>query len=297
MPLPSLQHVTVGGIRYGVRVTGDGPPLVLLHGFTGGSSTWRPHLARLARSRRVIVPDLLGHGATPSPADPERYGIEHAVPDVLALLDRLDATTFALLGYSMGGRLALHIALAVPDRVQALMLESASPGIREAGERAARAREDEALASSIERQGVEAFVARWQALPIFASQENLPAAVRDCLRAQRLANSPTGLANSLRGMGAGVVPPVWERLVELHMPVLLIAGALDEKYAAIARAMAQRVSRSVLATTAEAGHAVHLEQPDVFDETVMRFLVTPERLPREQFGAPQAVSFTGATYE
>ena len=269
---PSLQYLAVNGVRYAVFVAGDGPPLVLLHGFTGSSSTWHPHVARLAQARRVIAVDLLGHGGTTSPADPRRYAVERAVPDLLALLGQLGANTFALLGYSMGGRLALHVALAAPERVQALILESTSPGFLEAAERTARAQADKALAASIENEGIQAFVPRWEALPLFASQTYLPAAVRDQLRAQRLTNDPSGLANSLRGMGAGIMPSTWEHLGDLRMPVLLIAGALDKKYAAIAQAMAERASRAVTVIVAEAGHAVHIEQPDLFEETVIRFL-------------------------
>jgi 2-succinyl-6-hydroxy-2,4-cyclohexadiene-1-carboxylate synthase len=267
-----LQQVTVDGINYGVRVAGDGPALLLLHGFTGSSSTWQPHVAPLAGTRRVIAIDALGHGDSAAPANPKRYGVDHAVRDVLAVLDKLEAGDVTLLGYSMGGRLALHVALAAPERVRALVLESASPGIIHATEREARARDDEALAEAIEREGVAAFVARWEALPLFASQASLPAEARDGLRAQRRANSAMGLANSLRGMGAGTIVPLWERLGEIRMPVLLIAGALDTKYVTIARDMARRLPDALLDVVAHAGHAVHLEQPDIFDHTINRFL-------------------------
>jgi 2-succinyl-6-hydroxy-2,4-cyclohexadiene-1-carboxylate synthase len=266
-----LQQVTIEGIHYGVRVAGDGPALLLLHGFTGSSRTWQPHAAPLAGTRRVIAIDALGHGDSASPASPDRYGVDHAVRDVLAVLDKLEAGDVTLIGYSMGGRLALHVALAAPERVRALVLESASPGIIQTTEREARARDDEALAEAIEREGVDAFVARWEALPLFASQASLPAEARDGLRAQRRANSAVGLANSLRGMGAGTVPPVWERLGEIRMPVLLIAGALDSKYVTIARDMARRLPDALLDVVAHAGHAVHLEQPHDFDHTISRF--------------------------
>ncbi len=279
-PFP-LRHLAVDGVRYGVRVAGQGPELVLLHGFTGSGSTWQPLVSSLAGSRRLIAIDAPGHGASPATAHPERFTIERAARDVLALLDRLEAKEAALLGYSMGGRLALHAALAAPGRFTAVVLESASPGIRDPGERDARIRDDEALAAEIEHQGVEAFVARWEAFPLFASQANLPAGVRGRLRAQRLANSAAGLANSLRGMGAGAAPPVWERIAELRMPVLLIVGALDGKYLAIAREMLHCLPHATLEVVAGAGHAVHLEQPERFDEIVSRFLAACGRRPGE----------------
>jgi 2-succinyl-6-hydroxy-2,4-cyclohexadiene-1-carboxylate synthase len=282
-----LQRVTINGVRYGVREAGQGPALVLLHGFTGSSLSWEKHVTYLARTRRVIAVDALGHGETDAPASPERYGIWPATRDLLALLDALDARDVALLGYSMGGRLALHTAVAAPERFRALILESASPGIRDAVQRAARVREDEALAASIQQRGVAAFVAYWEALPLFASQASLPASVRDDLRALRLANRPPALANSLRGMGAGTVPPLWERLHELRMPTLLIAGALDGKYARVAEEMASLLPNTVLSIAADAGHTVHLEQPDMFDETVRRFLTVRDGRHLEERGAGQ----------
>lgn len=264
--------LAVNGVRYHARVAGDGPPLVLLHGFTGSSATWEPHLAVLGGERRLVAVDLLGHGSTQAPREPERYGVEPAVADLLALLALLGVDRFALLGYSMGGRLALHLALAAPQRVQALVLESASPGIREQQEREARRRTDDELADFVEREGIEAFVARWEALPLFASQANLPLAVREQLRAQRLAQDPLGLANSLRGMGAGVMPSVEDRLGTLAMPILIVAGRLDDKYCRLAHAMQQHLARACVEIVPDAGHAVHLEQPVVFDRLVCGFL-------------------------
>jgi 2-succinyl-6-hydroxy-2,4-cyclohexadiene-1-carboxylate synthase len=260
------------GARYHLRLAGAGPPLLLLHGFTGSGATWDPHAASLGRDYRLIAIDLLGHGKTEAPRDPVRYRVEHAVADLLTLLDMLGIDDFALLGYSMGGRLALHLALAAQERLQALVLEGASPGIRGHSERAARIRADEELAITIERQGIEPFVTRWEALALFASQASLPVAVRDRLRAQRLENNPIGLANSLRGMGAGVPPPLYDRLRELSMPTLLIAGALDGKYCTLAGMMKRRLARAQVEIVAGAGHAVHLEQPTVFDALVRRFL-------------------------
>lgn len=266
-----MSDVTVNGVRLHVEVTGEGPAVLLLHGFTGSAETWAPHRAAWEGFTAVAV-DLLGHGRSDCPADPARYRVERCVEDLLAVLDRLGFGRAAVLGYSMGGRVALRLALRAPERVWALVLESASPGIEDPEERAARVRSDDALAADIERDGIEAFVARWEALPLWASQARLPAEVRERLRAQRLRNSPVGLANSLRGMGAGQEEPVLDRLDRLTLPVLLLAGALDGKYCGLAREMARRLPCARLAVVPEAGHAVHLEQPAAFQAAVRAFL-------------------------
>jgi 2-succinyl-6-hydroxy-2,4-cyclohexadiene-1-carboxylate synthase len=257
-----------------------GAPLVLLHGFTGGAENWRPLSAAWAGRFRTIAVDLLGHGRSDAPADPARYRMERCVADLAAALDQLGQPGVSVLGYSMGGRIALHFAAAYPERVRALVLESASPGLAAPEERAARVAADEALARQLERDGLEAFVDYWERLPLFASQARLPESVRAVQRAQRLCNNPQGLANSLRGLGTGAQPSLWERLPELHAPTLLVAGALDAKFTAIARQMAAALPAAQLASVPEAGHTVHLERPDVFATLVADFL-------RDQAGPTQ----------
>ncbi len=266
--------VSARGLAMHVLVEGSGPALLLLHGFTGSAETWRPFLPELARRHRIIAPDLIGHGRTAAPDDAERYRMGECVADLLALLDRLGVEDFAVLGYSMGGRVALHLALAAGERARTLVLESASPGILDPEERLARLRSDEELAELIEREGIAAFVERWESQPLFASRRSLPAEVRERLRAERLGHRPHGLANSLRGMSAGAMEPVWARLGELRLPTLVLAGELDAKYVAIARAIGERLPRARVAIVPGAGHAVHLEQPAQFLELVTAFLAS-----------------------
>lgn len=265
-------QIRINNIVLDVEVAGDGPPLLLLHGFTGSSATWARFLDRFARRRRVISPDLIGHGASDAPFDPLRYRMERCVEDLLAVLTALDAERADVLGYSMGGRVALHLAAAAPARVRSLVLESASSGLADLAERQNRIAADEALAERIERDGVEAFVDYWQRLPLFASQAALPAEVRARLREQRLRNTPIGLAASLRGMGAGQQEPLWQRLGALDMPALLIAGALDRKYCEIAASMSAAMPAAQMTIVPNAGHTVHLEQPQTFEQLVMEFL-------------------------
>lgn len=267
-----MVRYTVDGLAYNVERAGSGPPLVLLHGFTGNLETWRPFLPTLAARFTTIAIDLPGHGASDAPDDPARYRMPHVVEDLALLLDRFGIGSAAWLGYSMGGRVALHVAVARPARVTALILEGASPGIAGVPERAARVRDDEALATSIERDGIESFVDYWEALPLFASQANLSASVRRARRQQRLTASVTGLANSLRGLGQGVEPPLHDRLGEIFAPTLLLVGALDTKFERLAREMAALMPNARAEIIPGAGHAAHLEAPDRFAGTVTRFL-------------------------
>lgn len=260
------------GMRLAVQRAGSGPPLVLLHGFTGSAATWDALVPALCREHTTIAVDLPGHGQSSAPDDPARYALERFAGDLAALLDALEFPRAAVLGYSLGARAALRFALRHPTRVAALVLESGSAGITDAGERSARAAADGALAEAIARDGVEAFVDRWERLPLWASQDALPASTRAALRAQRLTNDARGLANSLRGAGAGVTGPVTDELGGQAAPALLVAGALDVRYVALAGRMAAAMPRAQLVVVPGAGHAVHLERPAAFAAAVSAFL-------------------------
>jgi 2-succinyl-6-hydroxy-2,4-cyclohexadiene-1-carboxylate synthase len=271
-PAPA-QAVTImlRGADYNVVTAGSGAPLMLLHGFTGCAQSWAHVRPALTAHFKLIMPDLPGHGRSASPLDPARYSIGHCIEDLIAILDFLGVQRTHLLGYSMGGRVALAAAIEHPARFASLILESASPGLAAASERQARIASDHELADFIERQGIEAFVARWERIPLFSSQDRLPGAARARLRAQRLANNGSGLANSLRGMGTGIQPPLWDRLGELRMPCLIAAGELDGKFVDIARRMAPAIDRARRVTVADAGHTIHLEQPAKFERLVLDF--------------------------
>ncbi len=266
-----MTRLQVNGIRLDVETLGTGPPLMLLHGFTGSSSTWLP-FAKAWRGFTTVAVDLIGHGASDSPAGPPRYRMDACVDDLAAVLDTLGIQRTALLGYSLGGRVALHFGLKYPERLSALVLESASPGIADAGERQERVRSDERLAQLVERDGVEAFVDHWEQIPLWASQARLPPAERDALRRQRLHNSTTGIANSLRGMGAGAQEPLFDRLCDVRAPALLVVGALDERYVELAHTMVLTMPRAELRIIEDAGHAAHFEQPTAFGAIVSEFL-------------------------
>jgi 2-succinyl-6-hydroxy-2,4-cyclohexadiene-1-carboxylate synthase len=228
------------------------PTVLMLHGFTNTGGSWDPVVAALGERYRAIAPDIRGHG---SASELRPVTLEAVIAD----LDAVAPDRFTLVGYSQGGRIALHAALALGERVERLVLIGASPGIADPVERAARRAADEALAGEIEASSIEEFAARWAATPMLADQ---PEEVRAAAHADRLRSTPTGLAAALRGLGTGALPSLWRRLAELPMPVVLIAGERDERFRAIGERMRRETPCSKLIVVAGAGHAVHLEAPE-----------------------------------
>jgi 2-succinyl-6-hydroxy-2,4-cyclohexadiene-1-carboxylate synthase len=263
-------------LRLHVTSSGSGFPLLLLHGFTGSSSSWNYFRSRLESTHRVIAVDLPGHGRSSAPTDPLRYTLARTAKDLTRVLDELELEQVAVYGYSMGGRAAIRLALDHQDRVAALILESTSPGIERASDRAQRIAADMALADQIEKDGIEAFVARWEQLPLWENQKELSEATRRALREQRIANDPHGLANSLRGAGAGVDADVFDRIREIDIPTLILAGELDTKYVALGRQMVKELTHGELKIVEHAGHSIHLEQPDAVIHETLKFLSRPE---------------------
>ncbi len=259
-----MTRVALDGAGLEVEATGRGPAVLALHGFTGTARTWVSLAAALLDQRRVIAPDLLGHGRSAAPADPARYALERQADDLAALLSALDAVPADVVGYSMGARLALVLALRHPSVVRGLILESPSAGIHDATERARRRAADEALAGQLERDGLASFVETWEAQPLFASQSALPDDLRARLRTERLAHDPRGLAASLRGAGQGVMVPLHDRLAVVDCPALVIAGALDPVGLKRAGEVAAGLPAARLEVVSDAGHAPHLEQPEAF---------------------------------
>ncbi len=267
-----MSIVHVNGIDFQVEDQGSGTPLVLLHGFTGSSASWSPVIDDLARTHQVVAIDIIGHGASAAPQDPSRYVFEQALRDLAEVTAQLGIARAAWLGYSMGGRLALGMAVDHPQRVSSLILVSATAGIQHEAERLQRAEADQELARQIDDTGIETFVHEWERLPIWESQRTLAAEILQFQRDIRLRNRAVGLANSLRGMGQGAQPSYWDRLDEIDVPVLLMAGALDRKFVGIAGQMGVRIAGADLSVIPDAGHAVHLERPGEFLDVVRKFL-------------------------
>ncbi|MGB2711189.1 MAG: 2-succinyl-6-hydroxy-2,4-cyclohexadiene-1-carboxylate synthase [Conexibacter sp.] len=227
------------------------PTIVLLHGFTQTGRSWGPTIAALGERYRALAPDLRGHGEAAA-ARPVSFAAIRT--DVLALAPE----RFALAGYSMGGRIALGLALQAPERISRLVLVGASPGLADDRERSARRAADEALADRIERDGIEPFTASWSTLPLFAGQ---PPTVAAAAHSMRLSQDPAGLAAALRELGTGAMEPLWERLPELAIPVALVVGERDVKFHTLAEQMARALPDASLHVVPGAGHAVQLEAP------------------------------------
>ncbi len=262
----------VAGLRYAVGRRGSGDSLLLVHGFTGRGTSWAPQLRSFARRYATLAPDLPGHGRSGIPADPGRGAVERIADDLAAVLVRLGASPANVIGYSFGARVALRLAVAHPGAVRRLVLESPSAGIADPAERAARRVGDAALADRIERDGIAAFVAEWERLPIFASHAALPPGRAAALRAERLRNRPAGLAASLRGAGQGRMEPLHDRLGAIAAPTLVIAGGLDPVGLARAEAVARGIPAARMVVLPDAGHTPHLEAPSVFRTLVLDFL-------------------------
>ncbi len=212
---------------------------VFVHGFTQTEASWAPVMELLSTdTQSVAVP---------------------VADDFTATAAALDVGPATYVGYSQGGRLCLHLALARPEVVHRLVLVSASPGIADEAERTARREADERLAWEIERDGVDAFLERWLAQPLFAT---LPRE-RSGIDERRARNTVERLTYQLRVLGQGVQPSNWERLGELRMPVLLIVGERDTKYGEIAQRMADAIPQARVEVVPGVGHACHLEQPEM----------------------------------
>jgi 2-succinyl-6-hydroxy-2,4-cyclohexadiene-1-carboxylate synthase len=221
--------------------------VILLHGFTHTGRSWDPVIEAAGERYRPIAPDMRGHGTA---SDREPVTLEAVIGDVASLTP----ADFTLVGYSMGGRIALHAALALPERVERLVLVGASPGIADPAERAIRRRADERLADEIEQLPIEEFARRWASNPVLAGQ---PGWVHE----DRLRNTTAGLARALRGLGTGALLSLWDRLPELRVPVLLVVGERDHKFRAIAEEMSAAIEDVEVIVAPGAGHAVHLEAP------------------------------------
>ena len=265
--------IVSNGVTYAVETAGKGEPLVLLHGFTGNRDTWKFLTPMLGERYTLIMVDIIGHGETDSPVDSARYSMNLVAEDLRHILDELKIEKAHLLGYSMGGRLALGFSCLYPDSVMTLMLESSSPGLMTEEERRMRRENDRKLANRILSQGIEAFVDQWENIALFESQKKLPAEVRQEIREQRLANLPMGLANSLIGMGTGSQDSYWEELSHLSFSVLLLTGEIDRKFCHIAEIMQKRLKQAEWEIINDVGHAIHVEDGEKFGKIISGFLM------------------------
>lgn len=227
--------------------------LVLLHGFGSTGRLWDGVIARLPAERySAVALDLPGHGFEDGAPRPITFA--GCVAHVLAH----SPERFVLAGYSMGGRVALHVALAAPERVSRLVLIAATAGIDDPVQRARRRAEDRSLAEEIEKGSIDEFVERWRGQSMFADD---PPAVDAAARREMARNRPGGVAAALRGIGTGEMQPLWERLSALTMPAMVLVGERDEKFRALGDRLAATLPDARLRVVG-GGHVLPLESPD-----------------------------------
>jgi 2-succinyl-6-hydroxy-2,4-cyclohexadiene-1-carboxylate synthase len=272
-----VRRIDAGGVALCVESAGAGEPVVMLHGFTGDAESMAPAAAGLEPDFEVHRIELVGHGRSDAPEAVDAYTMQRCVEQLDAVFEALGIESAHVYGYSMGGRTALSLAVATPERVRSLLLVGATAGLASAPARAERRAADEALARRILDEGLASFVDAWMALPIFASQKRLGEAALERARAQRLRGKALGFANSLRGMGTGAMPPLFGALGGLARPVLLVVGEEDAKFMEIAQALASDLPDAATLAVPEAGHAAHLERPDFVADAARDFFVRVDR--------------------
>lgn len=257
----------------------DAPRVLFLHGFMGCGAVWRPIAGALGGAFHCICPDLPYHGRTRLPGENADGLTFESVAEAIA--DRYSpqcAGECGLVGYSMGGRIAMYLALRYPEQFSRAVIESASPGIAEVAARAERRAHDARLAARL--KGMPAgsavfrqFLEEWYALPLWASLAARPH-LRDALIRQRLENDPARLADALRALGSGMQPSLWDRVPECRRPMLMVAGARDARYRHVAERVAELSPRIAVHEMADCGHNVHAENPDGYTTVLRAFLET-----------------------
>ena len=254
-------------ITYGSRAN---PAVVFLHGFLGDARDWSDIAKSLVEQYFCILPDLPGHGQN-TVLPPEPITLTSLAAELLNSLEAQDIVTIHLVGYSMGGRLALQFALRYPQQVLRLVLESASPGIEERSARTQRQDLDQQRAAQIIQNGLPAFLKTWYAAPLFSSLSERPELLASIL-ARRQSMSTESAARMIAELTPGRMPSLWAQLKKVQMPVLVLAGELDRKYADEARLVAREIPDARFALAPGAGHAIHLESPEWVARQLKEFL-------------------------
>ncbi|MDP9727433.1 2-succinyl-6-hydroxy-2,4-cyclohexadiene-1-carboxylate synthase [Alicyclobacillus sp. TC] len=270
------KRLKVRGCTYRVDVfkvaeDSDRVPLVLLHGFSLSGRIFSFLAEKLSKKGQVITIDLLGHGDTEAPLQIERYQMSEQVKDLTEIFYQLQLTHPVLHGYSMGARVALCTAVMSERHLSGLVLESGSPGLFNAEERATRRESDEQLAVRIEREGVDSFSGQWITLPLFATQsraDRQQLAIQDSIRRNQNA---LGLAHSLRGIGTGAQPSMWDEISRISCQTLLLTGNEDQKFTHIAGEMLKKIPQATHHVIEQCGHAVYLEQPEQWLKQIENF--------------------------
>jgi 2-succinyl-6-hydroxy-2,4-cyclohexadiene-1-carboxylate synthase len=246
--------------------------VILLHGFTGSSEDWKEIIPRLSADFNYYAIDLIGHGNSDSPPGKEFYSAASIVGQLKEFSSKVIKEKFILIGYSMGGRAALSYSTKYPGSIKGLILESSTAGIKNETERIKRIKSDEELSEFIENHSMEEFIDYWMNLDIFNTQKRFANSKLTAIKNSKINNSKTGLSNSLKGFGTGIMPDYFAELKNLNFKTLLITGDLDEKFRLINNEMASSLPYAKHVSLKNSGHNTHLETPDAFVNTVNNFL-------------------------
>ncbi|HEY5555970.1 2-succinyl-6-hydroxy-2,4-cyclohexadiene-1-carboxylate synthase [Acetobacterium sp.] len=261
--------IEIENIKYHIEVKGRGKSLICLHGFSENLSTWE--FLELHGYQLILI-DLIGHGKSDKPIDPKYYSLNIMLKHLNKLIYELGLKRYSMLGYSMGGRIALAYALTYPKEIDKLILESASYGENGFLNRLKRRRNDLNLAKSIEENGIEWFTQYWSDLSIFKTQRKLPEAVINEIKKRRLANSTLALSNTLKGTGQGKFPCLKNKIIKLYMPILYIGGEYDKKYEAVGKNF-EELNRNIKHVVINGcGHNTHIEDASSFVKVLNEFL-------------------------
>lgn len=252
------------------------PVLVFLHGFLGSLKDWDYHISQLKDKFRCISIDLPGHGRSIKLEFEDCYNFKVGSASIIDILDSNNVDKCVLVGYSMGGRLALFLAVEYPDRFKGLVIESASPGLKSEKERNKRYRDDLKLANGLSSSTLELFLQRWYDQPIFSSLKNHPDFTD--LMNTRMRNNPTELARLLRNMSIGCQPDLWSKWESIKIPSLLIAGEYDRKFIGILSEMERCSTYSRMKIIADSGHNIHFENKNTYSKTLKKFLESLEEV-------------------
>ena len=249
-----------------------GGVLVALHGFSGSGQDFEIVAENRNENYAWYAPDFIGHGQTEAPSAIKQYSICAMINNFAWMLEHFKIIQPVVLGYSMGGRVALQYALAKPETVRALVLVGVTAGISDKREIESRRRADDELADEIINRGIEVFADKWECNPLIATQDQIPEPYRKAMKERRRLNQPIGLANSLRAFGTGEMNPVWDKLGTINCPILLVTGDVDLKFTRLAEEMQNAMSSVKHVLIPQSGHAAHLEAPHIFSEELRSFL-------------------------
>ncbi|MDS3904574.1 2-succinyl-6-hydroxy-2,4-cyclohexadiene-1-carboxylate synthase [Staphylococcus hominis] len=245
--------------------------LILLHGFISDSQTYMNHIEAFLTQCNVLTIDLPGHGKDDSPTD-QIWDFPYITEQINRVLTQFEKYKFSLLGYSMGGRVALYYAIHGQYEIKQLILESTSPGIADEALRKERQAIDQARGRVLEIAGIEVFVNDWEKLPLFQTQYLLDDNKKQAMRRMRLAQNPNKLAKALRDYGTGHMPNLWGDIKYIKSDCFILAGELDEKFVNTAKKMAQEIKKYQIHIFKNVGHTIHVEDEAEFDTIVLGFL-------------------------